>query len=167
MSKSQQEPALGPPQCFYFFSASATLKFISKVVQQITKYKGESDRSCAAGGHCDLASMCSDALRAHLLWDSRGGGARPGIYLCLKANWQPKRKMQAHHLRDIAGQTPWTAAEKCQLSAPPLPQGFEHPQRCVWKRLHLQSEAGVKALPSAMRCSGTCRITRTERLQER
>lgn len=29
--------------------------------------RGKSDGGLAAGGHCDLASMCSDALRAHLL----------------------------------------------------------------------------------------------------
>lgn len=34
----------------------------------------------AAGGHCDLASMCSDSLRAHLLcgltWETLGVGRR-------------------------------------------------------------------------------------------
>lgn len=40
--------------------------------------KEKSDGGFAAGGQCDLASMCSDALRAHLLcgltWKGRGGG---------------------------------------------------------------------------------------------
>lgn len=89
MPMSQQELELGPRSAFsiFFFSAGATLKFISEVVQHIRKYKGKSDGGFAAGGHCDLASICSDASRAHLLrgvtWDTWRGGARPGIYLCL------------------------------------------------------------------------------------
>lgn len=74
---SQLETVLGPWGAF-FFSAGATLKFISEVVQPIRKYKGKSDGGFAVGGHCDLASMCSDASRAHLLcgptWESCGGG---------------------------------------------------------------------------------------------
>lgn len=73
---SQQESVLGP--CGVFFPVGATLKFISKVVQHIRKYKVKSDGGFAAGGHCDLASMCSDALRAHLLcgltWETWRGG---------------------------------------------------------------------------------------------
>lgn len=79
MPMNQQEPKLGPRSAFFFFfSAGATLKFISEVVQCIRKYKGKSDGGFAAGGHCDLASMCSDALRAHLscglTWETWGGG---------------------------------------------------------------------------------------------
>lgn len=134
-------------QCSAFFSAGATLKFISKVVQHIRMYKGKSDGGLAAGGHCDLASMCSDALRAHLLrgltWESRGGGGRPGIYLCLwesEANLQPGREAQALGLRDTASWTPRRAAEKCQLS-PPGPRAPAEPRA---EELHPQSEAGVK-----------------------
>lgn len=43
------------------------MKFISDAVQQIRNYKGKCDGGLTAGGHCDLASMCSNALRAHWL----------------------------------------------------------------------------------------------------
>lgn len=97
----QQEPTLGSHGAIFFF-AGTTLKFISEVVQHIRKYQGKRDGGLAVGGHCDLATMCSDALRAHLLcaatWETQAEGGRPGIYLCLresKANQQLDHKAQA------------------------------------------------------------------------
>lgn len=85
-----------------FFFAGTTLKFISEVVQHIRKYQGKRDGGLAVGGHWDLATMRSDALRAHLLcaatWETQAEGGRPGIYLCLresKANQQLDHKAQA------------------------------------------------------------------------
>lgn len=157
---------------FFFFPAGATLKFISEVVQRIRKYKEKSDGGFSAGGHCDLASMCYDALRAHLscglTWETWGGeggwgvvGGRPDIYLCLsesKANQQLDRKGEGARFG------------RRRKNASSAPTGLCGPTEvcvCVFRIFFWGGGYKCKALPSAMRCSGTCRITRTERLQER
>lgn len=159
---------MAPRGALIFFSASATLKFISKVVQQITKNKGQSDRSCA----------CRWSLRPGLnvlrcfegtfaVGQQRRGCATWHLPLSLREQNKLVARAQNAGTPFERYSRPNSQDSSREMPAQRPPWGFEHPQRCVWKRLCLQSEAGGKALPSAMRCSGTCRITRTERLQER
>lgn len=192
MPKSQPEPGFGTPLerfhfFFFFFLCRCNIGIHYRGGSNKShKYKGRGERRRVAGGHCDLTRMCPRAFRATFAvgQQRRAVGGSVGVALNLAFTFVSQRakrigslstKTQMHCLRDKAGpkligrgQKNASSASNHHPPAPPPDPSPLHRRVSVSVCWRLRSEsARVCGLPSAMRCSGTCRITRTERLQAR